>query len=111
MPVGRKGTGANPSSRRTPATWWQATGDGLRISVAVTTGARRSQVIGRFGSALRVKLAARPVDGRANDELIRLLADLFAVRRSAVTIVHGRRGRSKVVAIAGPERPPPNLLN
>ncbi len=92
------------------STWWAAGADGLRITVAVTPGARHSQVIGRVGSALRVKVAARPVDGKANDELVRFLAEVFGVRRSAITLVHGRRGRSKVIDIAGIDRPPSQLL-
>ena len=54
-----------------------------------------------MGSELRIRLAAPPVDGAANDALVRLLAEQLGVARSSVTIVRGHSGRSKVVEIAG----------
>ncbi|MGI9644471.1 MAG: DUF167 domain-containing protein [Ilumatobacteraceae bacterium] len=109
MASNRTPDGEKRPDDRATATWWRATADGIRITVTVTPGARRSQVIGSIGSALRVKVAARAIDGKANDELVRFLAEVFGVRRSAVTLLHGRRGRSKVVAIAGLDHPPPDL--
>jgi len=57
--------------------------------------------VGRYGDALRIRLAAPPVDGAANDALVELLAHLFAVGRGAVRIVAGQGSRSKVVEIDG----------
>ncbi|MGH2871271.1 MAG: DUF167 domain-containing protein [Solirubrobacteraceae bacterium] len=54
---------------------------------------------------LVVRVAAPALDGRANDALCRLLADLLGVRRSHVTIVRGERARDKVVAIDGIDQP------
>jgi uncharacterized protein (TIGR00251 family) len=53
------------------------------------------------GDALLVRLAAPPVEGAANDALIRLLADTFDVPRRAVTLLSGERSRDKRVAIEG----------
>ena len=53
------------------------------------------------GEALRITLAAPPIDGRANDELLHYFADLFRVSRSAVHILAGQSGRNKIVRIAG----------
>jgi uncharacterized protein (TIGR00251 family) len=53
------------------------------------------------GDALRIALAAPPIDGRANDELVYYLADLFSVSRSAVHILAGENGRNKIVRVAG----------
>jgi uncharacterized protein (TIGR00251 family) len=58
-------------------------------------------VAGPYGDALRIRLAAPPVDGAANDALIRFLAERLEVSRSAVRIEAGASSRSKVVAIDG----------
>jgi hypothetical protein len=60
-------------------------------------------VAGRHGDALKIRLAAPPVDGAANDELIRFLAERLSVPRSAVTIAAGHTSRRKTVRIAGIE--------
>lgn len=67
----------------------------------VVPRARTTDVAGRHGDALKIRLAAPPVDGAANDELVRYLAERLAVPRSAVTITAGRSGRRKTVKIAG----------
>jgi uncharacterized protein (TIGR00251 family) len=63
--------------------------------------ARRSEVVGRHGDAIRIRVAAPPVDGAANAELARFLAERLGVPSRAVTIVRGHTGRRKAVAIAG----------
>jgi hypothetical protein len=63
--------------------------------------ASSTAVAGRHGDALKIRLAAPPVDGAANDALIRFLADRLGVARSAVTIAHGQSGRRKTVLVAG----------
>ena len=78
-----------------------ARADGVRFAVRVQPRASRSEVVGVHGDALRVRLAAPPVDGAANEALIRLLADTLHVPRAAVTIVGGLSSRSKIVRVAG----------
>ena len=56
------------------------------------------------GNALKVRLSAPPVDGAANDQLIEVLADAFAVSRRAIRIVAGEGSRSKIVEISGVEQ-------
>jgi hypothetical protein len=73
----------------------------LVFRVQVAPRSSRSEIVGEHNSALRVRLAAPPVDGAANDELIRVLARAFNVSRSAVTIVSGHTGRLKQVSIEG----------
>jgi uncharacterized protein (TIGR00251 family) len=58
-------------------------------------------VVGEHNGALRVKIAAPPVDGAANEELVRVLAKTFDVSRSAVTIVSGQTGKVKQISIKG----------
>lgn len=75
-------------------------GDLLRVRVQPR--ASRSEIVGwRADGALSVRVAAPPVEGRANAALADLLADALDVRRSAVTIELGSRGRDKLVRISG----------
>ena len=69
----------------------------------VVPRARTTAVAGRHGDALKIRLAAPPVDGAANEELVRFLAERLAVPRSAITIATGHTGRRKTVKIAGVE--------
>jgi hypothetical protein len=57
--------------------------------------------MGLYGDAVRIRLSAAPVDGSANDALVRFLAELLHVPRSTVRLVSGQTSRSKVVAIRG----------
>lgn len=81
--------------------WWTAIEGGVRVTVHVAPGARRSEVVGVTGDALRVRVAAQPVDDQANRELERVLAKHFGVRHRAVTVVRGDHSRVKVVQILG----------
>jgi uncharacterized protein len=75
--------------------------NGVRIAVRVQPRAPRSMVAGVHDGALRVRLAAPPVDGAANDELVRLLAGWLGVARRDVSIVGGMASRSKLVEVRG----------
>ena len=65
--------------------------------------ARETAVAGRHGDALKIRLAAPPVDGAANTELVRFLAERLNVPRGAITIAAGHTGRRKTVRIEGVE--------
>ena len=67
----------------------------------MTPGARSSEVTGVADDRLRVRLAARAIEGRANDELIRFLARELGVRRDDVTVVAGGRSRRKLLHLHG----------
>jgi uncharacterized protein len=71
------------------------------IVVHVVPRARVTEVAGRHGDAIRVRVAAPPMDGAANAELVRFLARRLGVARSAVTILRGAAGRRKTVAVDG----------
>lgn len=73
----------------------------VTFAVRVQPRASQSEVVGEHDGALKVRLAAPPVDGAANEELIRLLAKRFGVARRQVEILGGATGRQKVVRIAG----------
>jgi hypothetical protein len=63
--------------------------------------ASRTEIAGEYGGALKIRLAAPPVDGGANRELVRFLAKAVGVPTSAVTVVAGESSRNKVVEIEG----------
>lgn len=74
-----------------------------RLTLHVLPRAARSAVAGPRGDAVKVRLAAPPVGGAANAELVRFLAERLGVRKDAVRLVAGASGRRKVVAIEGLE--------
>jgi uncharacterized protein (TIGR00251 family) len=74
---------------------------GVSFAVRVQPRASRSEVTGEWDGALRVRLAAPPVDDKANEELRRLLAGRLKVPLAAVRIAHGQHSRSKRVEIDG----------
>lgn len=78
-----------------------ATSDGVRIQVRVQPRASRTEVMGLHGDAIKIRLAAPPVDGAANRALIRLVASTLHVPRSAVTVRAGHATRWKVVHVVG----------
>jgi len=72
-----------------------------RLTVRVQPRAKSTGFDGRFGAAYRLRLAAPPVDGKANDACERFLAQFFGVSPSNVRIVNGTSGRTKIVEVAG----------
>jgi uncharacterized protein (TIGR00251 family) len=90
--------------------WWTRTDTGIELRVRVSPGARRSAVMSVGRDHIRIRLAARAVDGQANAELLSFVADVCGVRKSAVRIRRGLRSRVKTVAIVGFDTPPRELL-
>jgi len=74
---------------------------GLTFAVRVVPRASRSEIAGEHDGALRVRIAAPPVDGAANQELIKLLAKTFKVPRNAIEITSGSTSKKKIVRIRG----------
>jgi len=72
-----------------------------RLRLRVSPGARSAEVIGRHGEAWKVRVAAPAEAGRANEAVVRLLADALSLPRDAVTLVSGHGARDKVVQLAG----------
>lgn len=81
------------------APWARRTATGWMLTIRVQPGARRSELAGPYGDALRVRIAAPAVDGQANDELIRFLAAEFGIHRRDVRIVRGETSRSKLIEV------------
>ena len=76
----------------------------VRIDVRVVPRAKRTELAGRRGAALVLRLAAPPVDGAANAALIAFLAGRLGVPQRQVTIARGSASRDKTVAIEGLDR-------
>jgi len=75
--------------------------DQVVFKVQVVPRSSRSEVVGEHNGALRVRIAAPPVDGAANEELIRILAKTFNVSRGAVKILSGHSAKLKQIGIEG----------
>jgi uncharacterized protein (TIGR00251 family) len=80
-----------------------ADGDAVVVAVHVQPGAGRTAVVGRHGDALKVRVAAPPVDDRANTATIALVAELLDVPPSGVSVVSGERSRLKRLRVVGIE--------
>ena len=72
-----------------------------RLRLRVSPGATRAGVVGRYGQAWKVRVAAPPEGGRANDAVVRLLAETLAVPGDAVKLVSGQSARDKIVELTG----------
>jgi uncharacterized protein (TIGR00251 family) len=92
------------------ATWWSTVPEGLVVSVRVTPGARRSEVVDASGEQLRVRIAAPATEGKANAEVRRFIGELFGVRAARVSLRRGERARDKVVLVEGVDAPPDALV-
>ena len=79
----------------------QATGDSLRLRVRVSPGARRAEVVGRLGDAWKLRVRSAPERGRANDEVVVLLARTLGLTPRDVRVVAGHTSRDKVVELEG----------
>jgi uncharacterized protein (TIGR00251 family) len=79
--------------------YFEPSGNGVRLRVRVKPRASKSRVLCEREGELEVAVAAPPVDGAANEALVRVLSEYFGVPRSAVTIARGERGGSKLIEI------------
>src|SRR3954449_13216327 len=72
-----------------------------RLRLRVSPGARRAAGLGRHGDAWKVRVTEAPERGRANEAVLRLLAETLALPRTALTLVSGHGGREKIVELTG----------
>lgn len=92
------------------ADWYRRDGENITLTLHVQPGAKRSEIAGLHGDALKIRLAAPPIEGRANDALLKFIADLFAVPLRNAELKQGRQSRHKVVAVTGSKVKPESLL-
>jgi uncharacterized protein (TIGR00251 family) len=74
------------------------------LRIRVSPGASRTELVGRHGDGWKVRVSAPPEGGRANDAVLRLLAERLELPRRSLEIVSGHGGRDKVVRMAGISR-------
>ena len=78
----------------------------MKLALKVIPNAKKSEAVGweedpRAGRALKLRIAAPPVEGKANEACIELLAELLGVKRAQVTIIAGLASRTKTIAVKG----------
>ena len=88
-------------------TWYREDADGFTLFVRVVPRASRSEIVGLHNGALKIRVAAPPVEGAANDELVKFVAKKIGVPPSSVTLISGASSRSKTLRIgkAGAVKP------
>lgn len=94
----------NPAPR-----WYRWSGTQLILNIRVVPRSKQDAIAGAHDDCLRVRIAAPPVDGRANARLVEFLAQEFGVPKRAVALLAGETGQRKRVAVAGPTRLPAGI--
>jgi uncharacterized protein (TIGR00251 family) len=79
--------------------WCSVCEQGVRLSIQVAPNARKNEVVGPLDDSLKLRLQAQPVEGQANAALVRYLAELLQVPRSAVTVTHGLTAKRKLIEV------------
>ena len=90
--------------------WYRRNGEVITLTLHVQPGAKLSEIAGLHGEALKIRLAAPPIEGRANDALLKFIAGLFAVPVRNTELKQGAQSRHKVVAVTGSRIRPESLL-
>lgn len=81
--------------------WYRLSGDGSALlTLHIQPGAKKTEVTGLHGDALKIRLSAPPVDGKANEALLRFVADTLDLPKSVVTLKSGQTSRRKVVEVS-----------
>jgi len=81
--------------------WCSPLPGGVRLAVQIQPNAKKTEVVGVLDDALKIKLAAQPIEGKANEALVKWLAGAMGVSRSAVTLTHGQTNKKKLLEVAG----------
>jgi uncharacterized protein (TIGR00251 family) len=79
--------------------WIKTAKDGVYLSIHLNPRASRDAIDGLYGDALKIKIKAPPVDGKANAYLLAYLAKALEVPRSSVTLEHGETSREKTIRV------------
>ena len=79
----------------------QAAGGRITLTLHIQPGAKKTEFAGLHGDALKIRLAAPPVDGKANEALIKFIADALNLPKSAVNLKSGQTSRRKVLEVSG----------
>lgn len=74
-------------------------GDFLELTIKVVPNAKKSEILGIENDALKIRVAAQPIEGRANEELIAFFSKGFKIAKSDIHIISGKLGRNKMVRL------------
>ncbi|MCU0856890.1 MAG: DUF167 domain-containing protein [Pontiellaceae bacterium] len=85
--------------------WIYETAKGVVLPVRAVPRASKNEIQGIHGDALKIRLQAPPVDGKANEALVRFLSDALNISRAQIHLVSGETGRNKAVLLAGISKP------
>ncbi len=80
--------------------WCSDLPGGVRLAVQISPNAKRSEVIGILEDVLKIRLQAQPIEGKANEALVRFIAESLDVPRSAVVITHGLSSKRKLLEVS-----------
>ncbi len=82
--------------------WFRVAADGrITLTLHIQPGAKKSEFAGLHGEALKIRLAAPPVDGKANEALVKFVAARLGLAKSAVSLVSGQTSRHKILEVRG----------
>lgn len=82
--------------------WFRVSADGsITLTLHIQPGAKKTEIAGRHGEALKIRLAAPPVDGKANEALLKFVARQLGLPKTAVTLKSGQTSRQKVLELEG----------
>jgi len=85
--------------------WYRVTADGcVTLTLHIQPGAKKTELAGLHGDALKIRLAAPPVDGKANEALLKFIAETLGMAKTAITLKSGHTSRRKVLEIKGADR-------
>ena len=92
------------------ASWYTRNGDTITLVLHIQPGAKQSAISGLHGEALKIRLAAPPLEGRANEALMRFIASRFCVPLRNVELKQGGQSRFKRIEVRGSSIDPDSLL-
>lgn len=82
--------------------WVRLAADGrITLTLHIQPGAKKTEFAGLHGDALKIRLAAPPVDGKANEALVKFIAETLKLPKSAVNLKSGQTSRRKVLEVTG----------
>lgn len=85
--------------------WFRVAADGcITLTLHIQPGAKKTEFAGLHGDALKIRLAAPPVDGKANEALQKFVAETLGLAKAAVSLKSGHSSRRKVLEVKGAER-------
>jgi uncharacterized protein (TIGR00251 family) len=91
--------------------WYTCDNDTVIVNLYVQPGAKRTEIVGLHGDELKIRLTSQPIDGRANDALLKFVAKTFDVPRRNVALIRGGKSRHKTIAITGSKIEPSSIFS